>query len=164
MRAKFGTIAALVMATVFSPPLAWADPIVPQANTPCSANFAGAMTVLPDAKNPLACAAQPDGGYEWETDTSPYAVGDRWLSYGPELKLHGEGLRDGRIKSGAWVATPQDADARCRAKQIQVVDAGVVGRPQIDEGVTGRPLSFQIVPQLFSIQMTGYCLWTRVAA
>ncbi|MDT5092946.1 MAG: hypothetical protein QOH60_2309 [Mycobacterium sp.] len=165
MKAKLALVAALVaLASVCSPPvLAWADLAVPQADTPCPSALADAMTSLPDAKVPLVCAAQPSGGYEWKTVTTPYPVSDRWLSYGPELKLHGEGLRDGRIKSGDWVATPQDADAVCRAEQIAVVDAGVVGPPQIDAGAKGKPLVFRIVPQLFSIQMTGYCLWTKVA-
>jgi hypothetical protein len=166
MKAKFASVALLVaVASVCSSrTAAWADPVVPQVDTPCPAVFADAMTSLPDAKIPLICAAQPDGNYEWQTVTSAYPVSDRWLSYGPELKLHGEGLRDGRIKSGDWVATPQDADTQCRAEQIAVVNAGVVGPPQIDEAAKGKPLSFRIVPQLFSIQMTGFCLWAKVAA
>jgi hypothetical protein len=166
MKAKLAWITAVVvLATVCSPQtLAWAEPVVPQVDTPCPSTFADAMTSLPDAKVPLVCAAQPNGHYEWKTVASPYPVSDRWLSYGPELKLHGEGLRDGRIKSGDWVATPQDADTVCRAEQIAVVNAGVVGPPQIDAGAKGKPLAFRVVPQLFSIQMTGYCLWTKVAA
>jgi hypothetical protein len=122
------------------------------------------MTSVPDMKMPLVCAAQHDGGYRWNTVTSPNPVSDRWLSYGPEIKLHGEGLRDGRIKSGDWVATPQDANGRCRAEQIAVVDAGVVGPPQIAEAARGEPLSIRVIPRLFSIQMTGYCLWVKAGA
>jgi hypothetical protein len=165
MKAKLAGVAALItLASVYHSGMASAEPAVPQENTACPASVVGAMTILPNARTPLLCAAQSDGGDLWVTDMSPFAVSDRWLSYGPELKLHGEGLRDGRLKSGEWVATPQDADTACRAEQVQVVGAGVVGPPQISEGAKGKPLPVQVVPQLFSIQMTGYCLWTRVAA
>jgi hypothetical protein len=166
MKVKLAFVAAtFALAIVCSPQFcAWAEPAMPQEDTPCPSTFADVMTSLPDAKMPLVCAAQPNGTFAWKTVTTPYPVSDRWLSYGPELKLHGEGLRDGRIKSGDWVATPQDADTACRAEQIAVVNAGVVGAPQIDAGAKGKPLAFRVVPQLFSIQMTGYCLWTKVAA
>ena len=168
MKEKLASLAALVALTgataLSSSARVWADPAVPQQDTPCSANFADAMTSAPDDNMPLLCAEQPNGAYEWKSVTSPYPVSDRWLTYGPELKLHGEGLRDGRIKSGDWIATPQDANTQCRARQIAVVDAGVVGPPQITEGAMGKPVSIQVVPRLFSIQMTGYCLWAKATA
>jgi hypothetical protein len=79
------------------------------------------------------------------------------------MTLHGQGRRNPDVTSGDWTATPQDSDSSCGAVQRAVVEAGVVGPPQIAEGPDGRPLTFRVVPQLYSIDMSGYCLWTRVA-
>jgi hypothetical protein len=76
------------------------------------------------------------------------------------MTLHGEGLRNPSVASGEWMATPQDAGTQCRAVQRAVVEAGVVGPPQIAEGTEGQPLSLHVVPQLYSIELSGYCLWT----
>ena len=118
------------------------------------------MTWPPNAKMPLVCVNQPNG-YQWQTVTSPQPPNDRWLSYGPPMTLHGEGMRNPSVKSGDWTATPQDSNSQCRAQQQAVVSAGVVGPPQTAEGKAGQPLSFQVVQKLFSIEMSGYCLWTR---
>ncbi|HEY7054090.1 MAG TPA: hypothetical protein VH496_18450 [Mycobacterium sp.] len=80
------------------------------------------------------------------------------------MKLHGQGLRNPNIMSGDWTATPQRTDSRCRAEQLAVVRAGEVGPPMVREGATGQPLSLQVVPNLFSITMSGYCLWTKVSS
>jgi hypothetical protein len=77
------------------------------------------------------------------------------------MTLHGEGLRNPNVASGAWIATPQDAKSTCRADQRVVVGPGVVGQPQVTESREGQPLSFQVLPRLFSIEMSGYCLWAR---
>jgi hypothetical protein len=118
--------------------------------------LAEAMTWLPSDKMPLVCA-----GNQWQAVSSPYPTSDRWLTYGPEMKLHGEGLRNPNISSGDWVATPQDSTSRCRAEQLTVVNAGVVSSPQVAEGTAGQPLSFRILPKLFSVTMSGYCLWVK---
>jgi hypothetical protein len=76
------------------------------------------------------------------------------------MKLHGEGIRNTNLPSGDWIAVPQDADTQCTAVQVAVVSAGVVGAPQTVTGEKGQPLAFKVPPRLFSIQMTGYCLWT----
>jgi hypothetical protein len=77
------------------------------------------------------------------------------------MTLHGQGRRNPDVASGAWTATPQDSNSRCGAVQRAVVEAGVVGPPQVAEGTEGQPLSIQVLPQLFSIDMSGYCMWTR---
>lgn len=78
------------------------------------------------------------------------------------MTLHGEVLRNPDVASGAWTAIPQDADSQCRVEQRPVVSAGEVGPPQVSESAGGQQLSFRVLPQLFSIEMSGYCLWTRV--
>jgi hypothetical protein len=157
-RATAITVASLT-AALWSPTVATADPVAPQPDTPCASDLSDVMTWLPGAKMPLVCRAQ-----QWQAVTSPQPPSDRWLSYGPAMTLHGEGLRNPSVKSGEWTAVPQDANSGCRAEQQAVVEAGVVGPPQVAESREGQPLSFQVVPRLFSIDMSGYCLWTRTGS
>jgi hypothetical protein len=146
------TLALLLSASA----VAWADPEVPQPGTPCASDLSGTMTMLPDNRLPLECI-----NHQWQALTTPQPPNDRWLSFGPPITLHGEGLRDPNVASGDWIATPQDANSSCRAEQRTVVGPGVVGPPQLTESPKGQPLSFQLLPRLFSIGMSGYCLWTR---
>ncbi|MFG1931493.1 hypothetical protein ACGFK1_12670 [Mycobacterium sp. NPDC048908] len=138
-------------------PVAAADPAEPQDSAPCGSDLTSVMTWPSDDQTPLVCA---DG--RWQTVTSPPPPNDRWLSFGPAMTLHGQGLRDPSVRSGAWTATPLDASTRCRAEQRAVVQAGVVGAPQVTESQPGQTLSFHMLPQLYSIEMSGYCLWTLV--
>jgi hypothetical protein len=75
------------------------------------------------------------------------------------LELHGQGRRNPEMSSGPWTAIPRDPDTRCRAEQAAVVRAGEVGPPQVAEGEVGQPLRFDVVPVMFSIELTGRCLW-----
>jgi hypothetical protein len=108
---------------------------------------------------PLVCA-----NGQWQTVTSPQPPNDRWLSFGPAMTLHGEGMRNPSVQSGNWTATPQDPGSQCRAAQETVVSPGVLTQPQVSEGTAGQSLSLRLLPRLFSIQMSGYCLWTRTAS
>ncbi|MGX9788269.1 hypothetical protein [Mycobacterium sp. MMS18-G62] len=139
-----------------SAPIASADPVVPQTDSPCTADLSGVMTWPQGAKMPLVCADQ-----QWQDVTTPQPPNDRWLSFGPPMLLHGEGMRNPSVKSGDWVAAPQDPNAQCRAEQQAVVGPGVVGPSQVAEGNTGQPLQVQVLPRLFTIQLSGYCEWTR---
>lgn len=159
MRRATAIAVASLTAALWSPAVATADPVAPQPDTPCASNLSDVMTWPPGAKMPLVCRAQ-----RWELVATPQPPNDRWLSSGPAMTLHGEGLRNPNVTSGDWTATPQDSSSQCRAKQQAVVSPGVVGAPQLSEGKPGEPLSFQVVPQLFSIEMSGYCLWTRTGS
>jgi hypothetical protein len=150
-------VIAVLGMLLWTPALASADPVVPQAGTGCSSEQSDTMTWPPGARSPLRCQ-----GDQWQAVTTPQPPNDRWLSFGPPMMLHGEGLRNPDVASGGWTATPQDAEGQCRAVQQAVVSAGEVGPPQVAEGTKGQPLSFRVLPQLFSIEMSGYCLWTRV--
>jgi hypothetical protein len=147
------TTLALLLTT---PAVASADPVLPQPGTPCSPDLSGTMTMLPGERLPLECINQ-----QWQALTTPQPPNDRWLSFGPAMTLHGEGLRNPDVASGAWTATPQDSQSSCRVEQQAVEGPGEVGPPQVAESSKGQRLSFQLVPQLFSIEMSGYCLWTR---
>jgi hypothetical protein len=149
-------LCALLAAALAVPPAASADPAAPQPDSPCPAEFTGATTMLPGQSLPLVCQGQ-----RWQAVTAPGDPSDRWVSFGPAMALHGEGLRNPNLASGAWTATPLDPDARCAATQHAVVSAGVVGPPVTAEGSPGQPLSLQVLPSLFDISMAGYCLWTR---
>lgn len=154
-------IALMTLAALSVPTAANADPVVPQADTPCSRSIANAMTRLSEEAINLVCLPQPDQGYQWKIVDSDYPSSDRWLTYGPPLTLHGEGTRNYNLRSGDWIALPQDPDSQCVAEQIAVVGAGVVSPPQVAAGATGQQLSFRVVPNLFSMTMKGYCLWSQ---
>lgn len=145
-----------------TPTAANANPVVPQPDTPCSSNLANAMTRLPDQKINLVCQQQANEDYQWGVVTSDYPSSDRWLTYGPQLTLRGEGTRNYNLRSGDWIALPQDPDSQCIEEQIAVVGAGVVSSPQVEAGAPGQELSFRVLPDLFSITMKGYCLWRKV--
>jgi len=149
-------VVATLALSLSTPAVASADPEVPQPGTACSPDLSDAMTWPPGDKAPLVCL-----GNQWQAVAAPQPPNDRWLSYGPTITLHGEGLRNPNVASGDWTATPRDANSSCRAEQRAVVGPGVVGAPQVTESPQGQPLSFQVVPQLFSIEMSGNCLWTR---
>jgi hypothetical protein len=157
VRAKAIAIGALAVA-LLSTPDALADPVAPQADTPCTADLSGVMTWPQGAKMPLVCADQ-----QWRIVTTPQPPNDRWLSFGPPMLLHGEGMRNPSVKSGQWTATPQDPNSQCGAEQQAVASPGVVGPPQVTQGKAGEPLQVELQPRLFSIQMSGYCLWSRAS-
>src|ERR1700752_4472075 len=142
-----------------APAIAHAEPVVPQPNTQCSQYLDGTLTQLPDLKTLLECRSRPGAGYRWQTFDSPDPNSDRWLTYGPVLTLHGEGQRNREINSGDWTGYPQDAASRCGAKQLVVVSAGKLGAPQVSTGEPGQPLKFRALPLLFTIELSGHCLW-----
>jgi hypothetical protein len=107
----------------------------PQPDQPCSQSLAGAMARLADGKTTLVCTDQGEG-FQWTVVSSPYPLSERWLSYCPELQLHGPGMRNPEIVSGRWTGYPQAADAVCRAEQVEVMGPGKVSPP---ESATGEP-------------------------
>jgi hypothetical protein len=151
-RLAVGLFAAFVTAAP-----AYAEPAVPQPDTTCSADLTGSATLPFGRSLPLICREQ-----RWQAATAPTDPSDRWVSFGPAMALHGGGLRNPNLLPGSWIATPLDPDARCAATQQTVISAGVLGEPVVAEGVTGQPLSLQVLPSLFDISMTGHCIWERI--
>lgn len=154
------TVAACIALSSGSAP-ASADSPVPQAGTSCSAALSGAMTALPDRGGYLVCQGEPNASNNWVPVVEPFPPNDKWLSYGPAMTLHGEGLRNPNLSSGQWTATPQDPGATCTAEQVTVVRAGVVAPPEVSAGEQGQPLSLEVLPRLFSIKLSGDCLWSQ---
>jgi hypothetical protein len=152
------TALAIVMlaAALGTLPVAAADPPAPQDGTSCASDLAGVMTRPADVSMPLVCLDE-----QWQPVTSPQPPNDRWLSVGPRITLHGQGMRNPEVASGQWTATPLEPGGQCRAAQQTVVSPGVKSAPQVSEGEPGQPLSLEMLPRLFSVELSGYCLWTR---
>lgn len=161
-RRRVLTAAAVVVGLSTVPGVAaHAAPRTPQPDADCSLNLVDALTRLPDDKTTLVCVDQGGGSYRWVTYDSPYPMSDRWFSYGPELRLRGQGLRNPEMMSGRWTGYPQDPDGRCGAEQIEVLRAGEVGPAQTVTGRPGEPTEITVSPTMYSIELTGHCLWQQ---
>jgi len=156
------SVVVLVAAAVLvAPATARADTPAPQAGAACSADLADAMTQLPGGSEYLVCQPQPDGSHAWAAAPVPFDPSDKWLSYGTGITLHGQGFRNPNLTSGDWTATPLSPETICGAEQVTVVSAGVLAPPQSSQGEPGRPLSLEMLPKLFTVTMSGECLWSR---
>jgi hypothetical protein len=154
MRARSWGIAAVLVMT--APTLAHAQPVVPQPDTPCSGSLAGTLTQLPDLTTVLECK---DG--HWRLFLDPYPSSGRWLTYGPELTLHGEAQRNREIDSGDWIGVPQNPGSSCTAEQVAIADTGSLGPPEVSTGLPGEALAFTLHPLLFTVELGGHCLWEK---
>lgn len=156
------TVAASAVAVAFAaPPVASAQSGPPQPDQPCADTLAGALVRLPDGRSLLQCRNQPAAGLRWQPFLGDYPTSDRWLTYGPELKLTGQGQRNPEIMSGDWVAVPQDSDAECGATQTSVVSAGKLSPAEQSTGKPGEPLQFELPATLFTVTLTGNCQWQK---
>ncbi|CAJ1582024.1 hypothetical protein [[Mycobacterium] wendilense] len=155
-------VAATACAHAQPDPPPTVPPPLPQPGAVCAEQFAGALTSLPlpadaapsRAKNLLECA-----GGTWQPYRDPYPSPDRWLTTGPDLVL--SGMRNPEIGAGTWTGTPQVADTRCRAEQVEVVGAGQTSAPQTSTGEPGATLTVPVSDRLFTLTLSGYCLWQR---
>lgn len=152
-------IGVTVVAFASSPlSVANADPVVPQPNAPCTAEVKDALTLPAGATAPAVC-----DGTSWQPVADPYPMSDEWLSTGPVMTLHGQGRRNPMLESGRWTATPLTPESTCGATQFAVVSGTpTLTPPQSDRGEPGRPLTLEVVPRLFTIELTGDCLWQRL--
>ena len=153
---------ALAVAAVLAPGFAHADMVSPQVQAPCSADLAGAMTLLPDERTYVTCQ-EGAAGYAWAAAPVAFEPNDTWLSYGPAITLHGQGMRNPNLTSGRWAATPVNPETTCRATQTTVVEAGVLAQPVVTAGEQGRPLELEMLPRLFYVELEGECLWERTS-
>ncbi|MGV0836227.1 hypothetical protein [Mycolicibacterium thermoresistibile] len=133
----------------------------PEPDAQCSLNLADALTRLPDGETTLLCVDHGGDNYRWEPYPSPYPLSDRWFSYGPDLQLRGQGLRNPEMMSGRWTGYPQDPDGQCSVEQVEVVRGGEVGPPQPVAGEPGQPVQVLVSPTMFSIGLSGHCLWQK---
>jgi hypothetical protein len=157
----FAALVAVPAAVLLAFGLARADTPVPQAGASCSADLGDAMTQLPNSSDFLTCEGRPDGSHIWAPVATPFPPNDIWVSYGPPITLHGQGFRNANLASGQWTATPLDSGTACAAEQVTVVSAGILAPPELSQGKPGEPLSVEVLPKLFTITMTGNCLWAK---
>lgn len=150
--------------------LAQADPDTrPTAPAPsptlyasCPAQLDGTLTALPseagdppDGRKLLECS-----GGTWKTFRAEYPSSDRWLSTGSELLLHGQGVRNAEFFGGHWTGTPQSEDSVCRAEYVDAT-GGRMAEPQVVTAEAGEPVEFEASTHLFTVKLSGYCLWER---
>ena len=161
IRLRVAAAAALVMGTAAAG-AAYAEPMAPALGAGCPEAVSDAMTLLPDEQTYAICQQSPLG-YNWAWVQTPFDPHETWWSYGPQINLHGQGMRNPNVSSGQWTATPQDPQSACRAEQQTVVGAGVLSPPRIAEGEPGKELSVEFLPKLFYLKLSGDCLWTKDA-
>ena len=149
-----------VLVPVLTPAVAHADPPPPALWASCPPDWADAMTLLPDEQTYALCQ-QNVFGYSWVPVLTPFDPHETWVSYGPPINLHGQGMRNPNVTSGDWTATPQDPETVCRAEQQTVVEAGVLSDPVIAEGEPGKEMAVDLRPALFYLKLSGHCLWTK---
>lgn len=145
-------IAAAALLVALQAPLASAEPAAPHPGSPCSPGVVGAFTTTADAT--LECT--PGG---WQPVATPYPFSDEWVSLGPPVKVHGNGLRNAQLESGDWTGTPLEPGGRCAVQQIAVLPGIGASPPETLEGTPGQPLSFTTPELLFSAEFSGACLW-----
>lgn len=155
-------MSALVFAaSVLVPGVARADVAPLAVGSACDSGLTDTMTLLPDETTYVACRQQFTVGHAWAVVQTPFPPNDAWLSYGPSITLHGQGMRNPNLSSGQWTATPQDPETICSATQTTVVEAGVLAAPEVSEGEQGKPLSLEMLPKLFYAELAGNCLWVK---
>jgi hypothetical protein len=153
--------ALVVAGSIFSAGIAHADVPTPQVAAACPADLAGTMTLLPDEQTYVVCQEETAARFAWTPAPIPFEPNDQWLSYGPVITLHGQGMRNPNLTSGRWTATPQDSETVCRVQQETVVEAGVLSAPQVSEGLAGEPVTVMLLPNLFYAELSGNCLWAK---
>jgi hypothetical protein len=134
-----------------------ADAPAPQAGAPCPADLADVMTRLPNVGDFLVCQASGS----WVPVLDPFDPAIRWLSYGSGITLHGQGFRNPNLRSGRWTAVALDPSTACGADQVTVIGPGELAPVVHSQGEIGRPLQLDVLPKLFTITMTGDCLWSE---
>ena len=128
--------------------------------TPCLATaLATAPAALADPQSSSLC---PEGALTSVPDGRLQCRAGQWLTYGPPLTLSGTGRRNPEIASGSWIGRPQEPRSRCRAEQVPLAGQPQSQPPAVTTGDPGQPLSMQVPPMLYSITLSGDCLWQRV--
>ena len=154
-------VGAVLVPGVVQADVVQADVMTPELDAPCSVDLGGVMTLLPDEQTYVICQEEMFARYVGRAAPVPFEPNSTWLSYGPAITLHGQGMRNPNLSSGQWTATPLDPATVCRVQQETVVEAGVLSAPKVFQGDPGQPLSVEMLPQLFYAQLSGHCLWTE---
>lgn len=132
----------------------------PALDASCAENLDGAVTELPGQaedgrRNFIECRSG-----SWQAFTAEYPSSDRWLSNDTGLELHGQGVRNAEMFAGTWTGTPQTPDTVCATKYSDAT-GGKIADPVTATADPGQPVSFEASDWLFSVTLTGDCLWQR---
>ena len=65
--------------------------------------------------------------------------------------------------AGSWTGTPIAAGGQCTSVQQTVITPGTLSSPLTAQGQPDAPLTFQVAPTAFTVNLTGNCLWVRHA-
>ncbi|MUL83759.1 MULTISPECIES: hypothetical protein [unclassified Mycolicibacterium] len=138
-----------------------AQTTAPQPGTSCAESLAGVLTPadagqIGNNRRLLQCE---DGS--WQPFADAYPSSDRWLTTGPEVILHGQGRRNPEAKAGTWTASPQTAEALCSVEVVDIVAAGRTSGPMTTTAAPGQPLTVEVSDHMFTVKLSGYCLWQR---
>lgn len=138
-----------------------AETTAPQPDSSCTESLSGALTPADPAQtgNNRLLLQCDDGS--WHRFTDPYPSSDRWLSTGPALILHGQGRRNPEAEGGTWTASAQTAEARCSVEVVDVLGAGKTSEPEMFSAEPGQSLTFEVSDHMFTVKLSGYCLWAR---
>jgi hypothetical protein len=147
------TLVAAVATALVTAPVALADPAT---DTSCTPALAGVMSKKPAADVVMLCKDRM-----WYPQPADAPPSDRWVSFGPTLTLHGEGLPDPNLVQGSWNAIPLGPWTRCRSVQQTGYAPGAISKPVADQGSPNTPMSFEVEANVVTIQFSGYCLWMR---
>lgn len=149
-------------------------PVVPRAGDACSSALAGAWTwnFEQAASGPftqLLCEVVSRGDYEWRVSPSVSPI-RKWLTlgYGNDGEIKStlfSGLPDGDGKysityPSTWTGSPQAPDAQCLAEQSP--SPGSYNATAVT-GVTGQTVVVRLIPDLFNLRLSGYCLWQQAS-
>jgi hypothetical protein len=144
------------MATVAAPGIAGADPGAPQADAPCwgyQANSAleGAQTMSPQ-NEALICVKTGEES-QWQHLDGLQRPVETWFTYGPATTLTADDIGP----ANSWVSSPVKIDSVCTA--VQTPSDG--GPPVTHTNSTGQYRDFHLIPNMASLQMSGYCNWRK---
>lgn len=172
----FSAVAAIGLIGCLPIPLASAEsPVVPRPNASCS-RLLNEVRTWNFSEEPAAeytnlmCARAQGQQYRWSVVPVAYPT-RKWLSLGygrdGEVKstlFSGSPTTDGKYMidyPSTWLGMPQTDDTECIAEQTPQIGPGAIGRPSSLAAGTGQPLVFEVIPNLFDLRLSGYCMWTE---
>ncbi len=132
-----------------------AEPVAPRQDTPCPENLSGALTQLPDQKTILQCqiarrrtsvarSSIPVPQQRSLADLRPSADAARRRTAQSRDRFRRVDCRTRRNPTA-------DAEARQRA----VIAAGTLSPAQTSTGKPGQPMTFRMLPLLFTVELRG---------
>jgi hypothetical protein len=148
--------ATATMSTMAAIGVAHADPAAPQAGAPCwgfEANSAldGAQTMSP--QNEVLICVKSGEGSQWQHLDGFQRPVETFFTNGPATTLSAGDI----LPAFSWVSSPVKVDSVCTA--IQTPSDG--GPSVTHTNNSGQYRDFQLIENLNSLQLSGYCNWRK---